>query len=104
MKKVLFMGDSITDAMRDKDSDAYMGAGYATMAAGVLGRKEPYAYEFMNRGISGNRIVDLHARIRKDMINLQPDYISILIGVNDVWHEYTVKMVWQRINLRCCTI
>lgn len=91
MKKILFMGDSITDAMRDKDSDAYMGAGYATMAAGVLGRKEPYAYEFMNRGISGNRIVDLHARIRKDMINLQPDYISILIGVNDVWHEYTVK-------------
>lgn len=89
MKKILFMGDSITDAQRDRDSDAYMGAGYATMVAGELGYKEPYAFEFMNRGISGNRIVDLHARIRKDMINLQPDYISILIGVNDVWHEYT---------------
>ncbi len=89
MKKILFMGDSITDAQRDRDSDAYMGAGYATMVAGELGCKEPYTYEFMNRGISGNRIVDLHARIRKDMINLQPDFISILIGVNDVWHEYT---------------
>ena len=89
MKKILFMGDSITDAQRDRDTDAYMGAGYATMVAGELGCKEPFTYEFMNRGISGNRIVDLHARIRKDMINLQPDYISILIGVNDVWHEYT---------------
>ena len=57
MKKILFMGDSITDAQRDRDSDAYMGAGYATMVAGELGSKEPYAYEFMNRGISGNRIV-----------------------------------------------
>lgn len=89
MKKILFMGDSITDAMRDRESETYKGSGYATMVAGELGCKEPYAYEFLNRGISGNRIVDLHARIRKDMINLQPDYISILIGVNDVWHEYT---------------
>lgn len=88
-KKILFMGDSITDAKRDRELDAYMGAGYATMVAGELGHKEPYVFEFVNRGISGNRIVDLHARIKQDMINLQPDYISILIGVNDVWHEYT---------------
>jgi hypothetical protein len=67
MKKILFMGDSITDAMRDRESETYKGSGYATMVAGELGCKEPYAYEFLNRGISGNRIVDLHARIRKDM-------------------------------------
>ena len=91
MKKILFMGDSITDAMRDREADDYLGAGYASMVAGELGYKEPYAYQFVNRGISGNRIIDLHARIRCDMINLQPDYISILIGVNDVWHEYTRK-------------
>ena len=89
MEKILFMGDSITDASRDRTNDAYMGCGYATMAAGALGCEEPFAYEFVNRGISGNRIVDLHARIRKDMIHLKPDYISILIGINDVWHEYT---------------
>lgn len=89
MKMILFMGDSITDAARNRDNDNYMGAGYATMVAGELGYREPYAYSFKNRGISGNRIIDLHARIRCDMINLQPDYISILIGVNDVWHEYT---------------
>ena len=40
-----------------------------------------------NRGISGNRIVDVYARIKRDIINLKPDIMSILIGVNDVWHE-----------------
>ena len=51
----------------------------------------PEAYEFINLGISGNRIVDLYARIKRDFINREPDYLSILIGVNDVWHEYPHK-------------
>ena len=89
MKKILFIGDSITDAQRHREIEQYMGSGYATMVAGELLFNEPYAFEFVNRGISGNRIIDLHTRIRADMINLKPDYISILIGVNDVWHEYT---------------
>ena len=89
MKTILFMGDSITDCQRNRESDSYLGGGYATMAAGELGVQKPYTYKFLNRGISGNRIVDLHARIKKDMICLKPDYISILIGINDVWHEYT---------------
>lgn len=42
-----------------------------------------------NRGISGNRIVDVYARIKADIINLKPDVVSILIGVNDVWHEFS---------------
>lgn len=50
--------------------------------------EEPNEYEFINKGISGNRIVDLYARIKKDIINLKPDVMSILIGVNDVWHEF----------------
>ena len=64
-----------------------IGFGYATLVAGALGLAEPYQYDFINKGISGNRIVDLYARIKKDTINLKPDYLSILIGVNDVWHE-----------------
>ena len=88
---ILFQGDSITDCLRSRDSDAYRGHGYATMVAGALGAAAPYQYTFYNRGISGNRVVDLYARIRKDMINLKPDYISILIGINDVWHEYEVQ-------------
>ena len=89
MKKILFMGDSITDAGRDKENHRHLGYGYATMVSGVLGAQEPFQYEFVNRGISGNRVVDLFGRTRADMIAHQPDYMSILIGINDVWHEYT---------------
>ena len=88
-KLILFQGDSITDASRNRELDRYMGHGYATMVAGALGATHPGEYSFLNRGISGNRSVDLYARIKQDLINLKPDYLSILIGVNDVWHEYT---------------
>lgn len=89
MKKIIFMGDSITDTGRDRENHKHLGYGYATMVSGALGAREPYEYEFINRGISGNRVVDLFARTRIDMIAHKPDYMSILIGVNDVWHEYT---------------
>lgn len=86
-KVVLFQGDSITDAGRSRENDVNMGYGYADMVSGSLGYQYPYQYTCINRGISGNRVVDLYARIRKDMIHLKPDYMSILIGINDVWHE-----------------
>lgn len=88
-KVILFQGDSITDAGRDKEKDVSVGRGYAVLVKADLSANEPYQYRFYNRGVSGNRVVDLYARIKKDMINLKPDYMSILIGVNDVWHEYT---------------
>jgi len=87
-KLVLFQGDSITDAGRSYERDDIMGRGYATMVSGKLGYDYPETYNFLNRGISGNRIVDVYARIKKDIINLKPDYMSLLIGVNDVWHEF----------------
>lgn len=87
MKTFLFQGDSITDAGRGREEDGYrMGHGYATIVSGMLGEKYP-GMKFKNRGISGNRIVDLYARIKVDLLNLKPDYLSILIGINDVWHE-----------------
>ena len=86
-KRILFQGDSITDCGRDRNQFYHMGRGYASMVMGALGLDHPGEYEFINRGISGNRIVDLYARIKADFINLQPDYASILIGVNDTWHE-----------------
>ena len=52
-----------------------------------MGHDCPGEYEFINRGISGNRIVDLYARIKADFINLKPDLASIYVGVNDAWHE-----------------
>lgn len=88
MKTILFQGDSITDAGRNFQDDAYMGYGYATMTAGKIAVDWPGEYQVINKGISGNRIVDVYARIKKDIINLNPSYMSILIGVNDVWHEF----------------
>ncbi len=85
--RILFQGDSITDADRDRANHARLGRGYPLLVEAALGYIEPGKYEFANRGISGNRIVDLYARIKADIINLKPDVMSILIGVNDVWHE-----------------
>lgn len=91
--KILFQGDSITDTGRsyDRGSMEALGQGYATMVAGQLGFENPGKYTFENRGISGNRIVDLYARAKCDIWNLKPDLMSILIGVNDVLHEDMVQ-------------
>ena len=91
MKTILFQGDSITDFSRDRECDYFLGSGYVTMVAGQLGLEHPGEYRFLNRGISGNRVSDLYARIKQDIINLKPDYLSILIGVNDVWHEISYQ-------------
>ncbi len=85
--KILFQGDSITDAGRDWNNDGQLGRGYAHLVEAALGYSAPNEHTFVNKGISGNRIVDLYARIKRDIINYQPDVMSILIGVNDVWHE-----------------
>lgn len=85
--RILFQGDSITDAGRLRDSDRVTGWGYALLTTAALTYERPGEYECFNRGISGNRIVDLYARMKVDIVNLRPDVMSILIGVNDVWHE-----------------
>lgn len=89
---VLFQGDSITDAHRNRE--AYyantangFGNGYALYAAIHLAGKNPAtAWEFYNRGISGNKVPELAKRWREDALQLQPDILSIMIGVNDYWH------------------
>ena len=87
-KRILFQGDSITDCRRDRNDLQFgMGSGYARLVQAYLGAECAGEYEFINRGVSGDRIVDLYARIKADFINLKPDYASIYIGVNDVWHE-----------------
>ena len=91
MKTILFQGDSITDAQRIKEDPDHMGSGYALMVAGQLGCEEVGKYRFINRGISGNRTIDVCNRIQNDIIDLSPDYMSLLIGINDLWHgiDYT---------------
>ena len=91
MQTILFQGDSITDTDRRDEYICGMGRGYPGYVAGRLGLDQPNDYQFINRGISGNRIVDIYARIKQDIINLKPDVISFLVGVNDAWHE----IYWQ---------
>lgn len=88
--KIIFFGDSITDAGRDRSNEHFLlkyGAGYVNQIAGRLLLENPLKYEILNRGVSGDRIVDLYARIKVDVWNEEPDVLSILCGVNDVWHE-----------------
>ncbi len=87
MKTFLFQGDSITDADRNRDEIGKGSRGYPTFVEGKLGALYPNELLFYNMGVSGDRIVDMYARIKCDFINIRPDYASILIGVNDVWHE-----------------
>ena len=87
MIRILFQGDYITDSERSRENLSDMGAGYPALVKSTLGTDEPGAYEFVNRGVGKSRVTDLYARVKEDFINLNPDYLSILIGVNDVWHE-----------------
>ena len=85
--KILFQGDSITDFGRSREDDNVVGTGYVLLVKSALGFEEPGKYEFINRGVGGDRVVDVYARIKRDIINLKPDVISILLGINDVWHD-----------------
>ena len=89
---VLFIGDSITDA--DRNSRAYkpFGFGYVNFVANTLLAKYPtYNLNIINTGISGNTIRDLKNRWQKDCLDHNPDILSILIGVNDVWYQFDTE-------------
>ena len=91
--RILFQGDSITDARRDRKADKAndangLGNGYPFFAAGEMLRDHAdLKLEIFNRGISGNKVPDLEARWQTDCLDLQPIVLSILIGVNDIWHK-----------------
>jgi lysophospholipase L1-like esterase len=83
---ILFQGDSITDGNRGRNEDPnhIMGHGYAFSIASRVGADFPEKnYKFYNRGISGNKVTDLENRWQSDTLDLKPDVLSILVGVND---------------------
>ena len=88
--KIVFLGDSITDMGRNRGNDftpfSY-GVGYVGVVASQLTKNAPGVYRIYNRGVSGDNVAQLYARLRSDVWHLQPDVLSILVGVNDVWHE-----------------
>lgn len=91
MKTILFQGDSITDSGRSREHYYSVGTGYSVLVRGKLALSHPGEYKVLNKGISGDRIVDLYARIKADILNLKPDILSILIGVNGVGHEFAYQ-------------
>ncbi len=87
--RILFQGDSITDAGRDKRNYHDMGAGYPKYATEhIIAANPDIDFEFINFGISGNRTSQLFDRFYSDALAFDPDIISILIGINDIWHRY----------------
>ena len=87
--KIVFQGDSITDAGRDKRNYHHMGNGYPKYASEQLTEMFPEEnFEFINMGISGNRTCQLFDRLYLDTIAFAPDMVSVLIGINDVWRQF----------------
>lgn len=86
---VLFQGDSVTDCLRSREDESNLGSGYPMMIASAYSSKYPEEWvKFINRGISGNRTRDLVTRWQKDCLDIKPDLVSILIGINDTWRGF----------------
>ena len=86
---VLFQGDSITDWGRSREDDNNLGGGYPMMTAAWFNAVHPELnVKFLNRGVSGDRVVELMDRWQKDCIDLKPDVVSIMIGINDTWRRF----------------
>ncbi|WP_312096288.1 SGNH/GDSL hydrolase family protein [Niallia sp.] len=86
-QRIVFIGDSITQAGRFEDSEQ-IGYGYVRYIKDYFAINQPEELPFIvNKGINGNRIPDLEKRWEVDVLSLQPDLVSISIGINDVWRQ-----------------
>ncbi len=87
--KILFQGDSITEWNRNLNDPDDLGNGYVSVASRLIAEAFPNEkFTFINRGISGHRTWELLARWQKDTIDIQPDIMTLMIGVNDCWRRY----------------
>ncbi|QMV44123.1 SGNH/GDSL hydrolase family protein [Cohnella cholangitidis] len=97
-QKVLFIGDSITDCDRAKPAGeglfGALGRGYVSLVDALLQAIYPdLGIRVVNTGISGNTVVDLEARWQEDVLDRKPDWLSIMIGTNDVWRQYDTPFI-----------
>ncbi|NLW86400.1 MAG: SGNH/GDSL hydrolase family protein [Planctomycetes bacterium] len=89
--RIVMIGDSITNADRclEDDTDQGLGKGYVSMSAALFKSAAPgMGIRVINRGIGGNTIRDLCNRWQKDVLDLKPNWVSVCIGVNDVWQHF----------------
>lgn len=95
VKRILFIGDSITDSGQREDPEK-IGTGYVKLIHDYLKVTYPdKQLTILNKGISGDRVTDLAKRWEADVIALEPDIISISIGINDVWRQLDRKALVQ---------
>jgi lysophospholipase L1-like esterase len=89
--RIVFFGDSITDCDRDRTDSKSLGNGYVKVLADKLRPIYPdMDIDLINKGISGNEVCDLLARVDEDVIALKPDAVVIMIGINNVIHQFKV--------------
>ncbi|PWR12196.1 GDSL family lipase [Micromonospora acroterricola] len=87
-QRLVFIGDSITDCGR-RDTAAPYGAGYVSLVRALVGARHPELdVEWVNRGVSGDTVRHLAARWEDDAIAEHPDWLSVMIGINDIWRRY----------------
>ncbi|MES2308483.1 MAG: SGNH/GDSL hydrolase family protein [Verrucomicrobiota bacterium] len=97
--RILFQGDSITDAGRGGTPDG-LGNGYVSVIAGFIQSWNSSSnLEIVNRGISGNRTFELRQRWKEDCLEIKPTVLSIKIGVNDVWRKFQDHATQKYISL-----
>jgi lysophospholipase L1-like esterase len=87
-QRIVFIGDSITDAGRRNEASAPYGTGYVSLVrAFLLARYPGRNLEIVNQGVGGNTVRDLAARWERDVVDVKPDWLSVKIGINDVWRQ-----------------
>lgn len=87
--RIVFFGDSITDCERNRNDEKSLGNGYVKVLADKLRPIYPdMDIELINKGVSGNEVCDLLARVQSDVLDLNPDAVVIMIGINNVIHKF----------------
>ena len=91
--KLVMIGDSITDAGRAQPAGeglfGALGTGYVSLVDALLGTAYPqHAIRVVNKGLGGNTVRDLQARWQTDVLDPQPDWLSVMIGTNDIWRQF----------------
>ncbi len=99
-EKIVFTGDSVTDCDRKRPVGEGLwegvGTGYVRQIHTILNALCPETViRISNTGIGGNNILDLKARWQQDVLDLNPDWVSVMIGVNDVWRKFDEPDIWE---------
>lgn len=97
-EKLLFIGDSITDCDRAKPTGeglfGALGKGYVSLVDAMLQAVYPeLGIRVVNKGTGGHNVLDLQARWQEDVLDQKPDWLSIMIGINDVWRQYDTPFI-----------